>query len=245
MPRKRKYNRKRKMTRRRKPKIYMPIGGFPKSKVVKLRWCEELALDAGSNSYVIQSYIANSPSVVYMTNPTTPNTHQPANYDVWAKRYDRHVVLGSKIKIQYTPNSNGALNPAYIGCVVKGGNESQTELANLLMNGSANALEQGNTVRMRSISAGTSSYNPVMVRGFSPSKVFGQTKTAIKNDDQYRGITATGGSSAQLLASLPAERAFFHVFAATIGGNNPGQLHFLVTIDYIVKFFGIEDQSPS
>lgn len=246
MPRKngkRKY--KKRKGKKKKTYVPLPVGGFTNSKLVRLRWAEEFTMDCGSNSYIIQTFLANSPSVVYMNSTQIPNAHQPANYDVWARRYNSHVVLGSKCNIRYTPSANQSITPGYVGCWVGEGADAQADLATLLTNGAGSAFEQKYTQRMYTMGPGSSAKPQSFTTYFSPSKVFGQSKSAIKNDTAYHGHTATASTSVALIDSLPIEQAYFNLFVASIADNNPGAMTFMVIIEYIVRFYGLEEQSPS
>ena len=245
--------RRRRRTRRKKQSIPLPIGGFSNSKIVKLRWAQPFTLDAPDKSYVIQSFIANSPSVVYLGGSQSvpvANSHQASNFDVWSERYNSHVVLGSKITIRYTPYTNASVVPGYVGCWVGEGNDSQDDLKKLLDKGIGAVFEQKANKKMHQMGAGTSSRPYTFNTYFSPSKTFGVSKQAINNDTAYHGSTPIKNAQGTIensarLNSLPNELAYFNLFVSSINDNNPGLMVFMITIDWVVRFYGLEEQLSS
>lgn len=229
MPRRRKYQKKRKTYKKRyrkKPRVPLPLGGFTDTKIVKLRWVKPVKLDAASNSYAIQTFNAAGCTTIQ-----TADTHQPANFDIWTRRYNKYCVLGSKFTAVYTPDSTTQINPGYVGIYLT---QDTTELATMLSNGIQNAMEQKNSVKMRSLTNLQSTSRQVS-RGYSPQKLFGIPKFGIKIDDDFQGDRYDD----------PAVSGYFQLFVASIDGNNPGEMNFLVTIDYTIKCSGLLQQSPS
>lgn len=75
----------------------LPIGGFPRTKVVKLRYVEQTTLTPGAGNVPTHQYRANS-----CFDPDLTGTgHQPLFYDQWAAIYDHYTVLGSKITVSF------------------------------------------------------------------------------------------------------------------------------------------------
>ena len=229
MPRRYRRKRKRRTTRKRKTrrtKIPMPLGGFPNSKTVKLRWVKPVKIDAGANSHSISQFRANGLSTIQLN-----DVHQPANFDIWARRYTTYCVLGSKLTAQLTPDSLSSVVPGYVGIYLT---QNDTELATLLTNGIANAMEQKNAVKMTPISYLQANARRVQ-KGYSPTRLFGIPRQGVLIDDNFQGNKDNN----------PAAAAYYQLFVAAIDGNNPGEMDFLVTIDYTVKFTGLLQQSPS
>ena len=225
----RKYRRK--PYRKRKPRLGYPIGGFSNSKLVRLKWCEEVSLDAGSNSYAIRTFGANNAAIPYDGN----NTHQPSNYDIWAKRYQRNAVLGSKITVKLMPSTSGGIVPAYIGLYKT---NDTNELTEIFTNygGIGYMLEQKKVVNMRALGHQTTSgtLKPLVVT-CSPSKMFGVSKATIKNEQEYSAKDTNG----------PLNKTYFQLFSHSIDGNNPSKLIFMVSIEYLVLFKGLEEQEQN
>ena len=228
MPRKykkRTYKKKKKWVRKRK-RIPLPLGGFTDTKIVRLRWVKAIKIDAGANSFAIAEFNANGPYRVQ-----TSDTHQPANFDVWMRRYSKYTVLGSKITATFTPDAAAQIIPGYVGIYLT---QVNTELATLLTNGVANAMEQKNTVKMAPLAA-LQSTTRSLTKGFSPSKLFGVPKIGNQIDDKFIGDVTKN----------PAALGYFQLFVASIDGNNPGEMDFLVTVDFTLKLSGLLQQSPS
>ena len=229
MPRKTKAKRqtkKRTPRKRKRTRIPMPLGGFSDTKIVKLRWVKPVKLDAGANSYDIETFNANG-----MASVQVGDTHQPANFDIWSRRYAKYCVIGSKISASLTPDSLSSVTPGYVGIYLS---QSNSELATLLSNGIQNAMEQKRAVAMTPISYLQSGSRRIS-KGFSPSRLFGVPKMGVTIDDKFLGNKDNN----------PTALAYFQLFQATIDGNNPGELNFLVTIDYVVRFAGLLEQAPS
>lgn len=227
--RKRKKAKKRK-TYRKKNYMMLPLGGFKPYQIVKLRYVEEIALDASALAYASYAFSANG---IY--DPSISGVgHQPANYDIWQSRYEDYLVLGSKITAQITPGG-GSVNPALCGIYIAG---SATEADAALTAGITSVLEQGarNTSFKR-----VPGNDALPAKGitlsqyYSPQKVWGLSKNYLHNSANYGG----NGSS------NPVEEARYTVWANSIAGNNPGRINLVVTIDYIVKFSGLVASQPS
>lgn len=230
MPGKRKT--KSKKTRKRRT-TKMPLGGFNDSQTVRLRWVKPVTIDADESDYEVVTFNANDVYEVYKD-----DNHQPGNFDEWNARYDNWTVLGSKISCALTPDSISSVIPGYVGLYVT---RDKTELATMLGSGIQYALEQKNAVKMTPISY-LQSGSRRMTKGYSPSRIFGISKTAVKTYDKIRGSHLGVGTPA---VYGPASPVYFQLFQAAIDDNNPGELSFLVTIEFTVRFFGLRKQSPS
>lgn len=195
------------------------LGGFPKSKMVKLRYVEELQLDAASGVPAVHVWRANS---LYDPNSSGVG-HQPSNFDTWSNIYDHYTVLGSKITVQYVPDSSTSITPAFVGIALS---DSGTTVAG---SSTTELLERKLTQSSRRSVGLISSYafKPI-VHTFSASKFFGRPKNVLIGDGTYRGKMGNFGTG-----SDPSEQAFYEVFTTSINGNNPGIVNFLVTIDYV------------
>lgn len=221
------YAKRRKTTSRRKKKTPyrkrslvryrrtpLPLNGFPSRKLVKLRYCQQISINPSVGLIGTHVFRANS---LYDPDQTTTG-HQPANFDKWMTWYDQYTVLGSQIKITYTPTGAGSTTPGYLGCMLT---ENGTEISTI---GSVESLlEQSHAKHaMRTVGINTNSSPTYVVQKFSAKKFFGKT-SGIIGDGAYEGTTS--GS--------PSEGAFFEVFIASINGNDPGAINLLVQIDYI------------
>lgn len=217
MKKKRFYKKKRTYRNRSYP---MVLGGFPKSKLVKLRYVQELRLDViAPGPYARRVFSANS-----CYDPDVTGTgHQPSNFDRWIDQYKNFTVLGSKLTAQYVPTSLTSVVPGLVGCILS--TDGTTVPA---MSGLQDLLEQPNNSRGRQLTAGRDIANPFtkVVQTFSASKFFGKNKANVIGDDQLAGTVSTN----------PVERAYYELYMYTLNNNDPGPCTFIVTIDYVVLF---------
>ena len=185
--------------------------------MVRLRYCQEITLNAASGAPAVHVFRANS---IYDPDYTTTG-HQPANHDTWATIYDHYTVVGAKITARYTPTVTTSNVPAFLGVALT---DSGTETAG----SSTEDLLERKLVnsRYRSVGLHENGTGFVTVRHkFSAKKFFGKPNSSIINDGLYRGKLNSGN---------PTEGAFFEIFCTSVGGNDPGNMPILVTIDYIV-----------
>ena len=218
--------RRKKYVRRKRPYKKKPsigrslvIGGFPKSQMVKLRYCEEFVLDPGPGLVGIQVFSANG---IHDPN-ITGGGHQPSNHDVWMARYDHYTVIGSKINVNQMPSSTSNLAPGYQGVLVSDDGSRVSGISSLQY-----LLEQPNIATSGSLSVvGAISTKSRPTRAyFSASKFFGKSKSAVLGDDQYRGSVSTN----------PNDQAYYEFFLWSVSGNNPAGMSFMATIEYTVVY---------
>lgn len=217
----RKAAKRRAAARKRQYAMGLPVGGFPKSKMIKLRYVEEINLNPTTGNIVTNAFSANG-----MYDPNITGTgHQPSNYDIWmgttanSGLYDHYCVLGSRITVEYHPTSTNQVVPAYMGVLLS---DTGTRVSTLT--GVQDLFEQRLVKRSRADPGLVQISNkPWVSCNFSARKFFGKSKQAILGDDEYRGVYNAN----------PSDQAYFELYAATIGGNDPGNIHCLVTIEYV------------
>lgn len=195
------------------------LGGFPASKMVKLRYSQEISINPISNSYAQHVFRANS---VYDPDYTTTG-HQPLYYDQWATNYTRSTVVGSKITIQWVPQSNVNLTPGMFGCeLMKVPSIPYTALDTLYES------TRGRFGRTTGIvqSQGGQKVSTVS-KTFSARKFMGVSN--VKDNSDLQGLM--GGTG---VGTNPAQNAYYAVWLASIGANDPSTTFFRVVIDYIV-----------
>lgn len=193
------------------------LSGFPTSKVVRLRYVTQTALDSNPLTLPIATvvYRAND-----MFDPEVAlGGHQPMGFDQWMALYDHFTVIGSKISVKFINNTNGARVPGLCGIMLNdttriGQGNSITTLEQLLENRYRTGVTLGNI-------AGDMRQTVTKTMRFSSRRFF--RKKAIVGDDLYRGSRT----------SSPQEDAVFEVFYTTIGSNDPTVINLLVTIEYI------------
>lgn len=216
-PRKR---RRRFFRRRRYTRRALVLGGFPKSKLVRLRYVEEININPGLGQVASYVYSANG---MYDPNITGVG-HQPSNFDVWFGNnpiYNHYTVIGSRIKVTPVRADSGIATPlAYYGVLLS---DDGLQAASLQVQ---DILEQKLTTFSR-VPAGYSNGNHgrslSVHKKFSARKFFGRARGTIAAADELRGGPINN----------PSEGAFFEIFAASVLGNDPAQQSFLVEIEYI------------
>lgn len=217
-PRKRRYTAKRRLNFRT-----MPLA-FPKSKIVKMRYVSEKHYNAGS------SFATSSTNVFSANGCFDPDVtgvgHQPLGFDQWMAVYDHYQVIGSKITVQWMPDTTSNQVPAYVGIVLSDSTTAPSAAYSSLEHWleSRQLGMNGRALMNCGIVSGTSLqgfHNPGINKYFSSKKFFRRPA----NESSLRGDPS----------SNPSDGAFFIVTAATSGGADPGTINLLVTIDYIVR----------
>lgn len=213
----RKYAPRRRFKRRYKRSLYsLPLTGFAKSKIVKLRYAEEFTLDAGLGGIVSYVFTANG-----MYDPNITGTgHQPSGFDQNMLFYDHYTVVGSKCRAKFF-DANGANGiPAYFDILLTDNGSTAGTFSN-----AAELIESrfahGSSMKAIGTERNYNGVSPWRTVNFSAKKFF--RKKALIGASQYRGDAG----------SNPSEQAFFEVTAASIAANNPDPMTMLVVIDYI------------
>lgn len=210
----RRYRRKKRYPR------YKAMGGFPSNKIVRLRYVDEISIDAGVGAFGQHQFRANS---VFDPDYTGAG-HQPMNFDKWASLYEHYTVLGSKCNVKPLDYNSTTLGPGYCGIFLSTDSAGTSDFTNVT-DVFENRLASSRWMMLGSITAtpaqvtagGVTSY-------FSAKKIFG-----VKNAQDGRAYGA-------LVTTNPSADAYFNVYIASIYGNNPAATKLLVTIDYIVMF---------
>ncbi len=202
--------RKRRIARARSRRR-LPLAGYPKSKMVRLRYVDQIGLDPAAGSITSHYFSANA-----MSDPDiTGGGHQPLGFDQMMVGYEHYTVLGSKIKVTYVPGGTGLDIPGYFGVILD--NNTVLTYTNPL------ALMESKQGKQTAKWDGQSPDGNVksITRYFSAKKFF-KVKNII-GKDLYRGTSGTN----------PSEGAFFGIWSASIGSNNPALTNFLVEIEFI------------
>lgn len=210
--------RRRTFKRRRFNRVHRPIlEGFPKSKLVKLRYVEQISLDPGLGGFSVSEWRANS-----VFDPNLSGTgHQPMGFDQWSEIYERYTVVGSKINVQYAPIAVSSVAPGFFGVSLYNLSGQLTSV----YAGNVDAIMESKLSGYTSTMAGNANSTAIvtsLTRRFSAKKFFGKANVL---DDPDLGAVNTNN---------PANSAYFGVWYASSGGNDPGIANFKVMIDYIV-----------
>jgi len=199
--------------------------GFPKTTMVKLRYCDAFQMNPGLGAVANYQYRANSlfdPDVFAVG-------HQPMNFDQWSLLYNHYVVVGAKITVQIVQTDTGTI-PGFWGIILADDTTVSSDAITL--------MEQGLT-KYKNISTGTASSrnnNSVISKGFSCKKFFN-----LKNPTD--NITRVGS----IVTGNPLDPAIFHIFYGSLPalGSDPPVLTFSVKIDYIAIFSEPKEQPTS
>lgn len=206
---KRKYQKKKQYFR--KKGLSISRGPVPRTSLVKLRYCQNIALD-GSASTTSRNFRANS-----MYDPdnsiTSSSQHQPLAFDQYMLLYKNFVVLGAKITV--TP-INTADIPIIFGVTLR-----QAEASNASVNPTA-LQEQGDTGWAYVGNLSTSGVARSVTKKMSTKKYMGYKNPT--NEAELRGTAA----------SNPEKMCYFQVWTASADGiTNPGSLSFQIMIEYV------------
>ena len=220
-PRRLRRRRRRRKGGRRFARRSLILGGFPTSKMVRFRYVQQITLNASAAAAAVHVFRANS-----LYDPDSTGTgHQPANFDRWTNIYDHYTVVGSRIRVKFTPSTTNNNTPAIIGIVLS---DSGSEISG--NNWSTEDLLEKRLTKAswRSVGYVGNPSVPRVAKNFSARKFFGKPNGTMIGDGQYRGRMGNFGTGGN-----PAEGAFFEVFSTNIAGNDPANLPLLVTIDYL------------
>ncbi len=223
--------RKRKQSKTRKPKerksramttrkrgAGLPVGGFGTRYLAKLRYVQNVTLDAGAGTFSVNAFRANG-----MFDPDSTGVgHQPSNFDKLASIYDTYTVIGSQIKAYWVPTSSTVL--AIPPVLVIHLSEDGTEIATAHGSGGvSNVLEQPRISRtIKYVGQATTSDTPPLVKNFSAKKFFGISNFVGKHP-----------YSADITAD-PTEGAFFEVACISPDDAvNPSEAVIRIEIEYV------------
>lgn len=193
---------------------------LPNRYTCKLRYTESFALAPSGSTVVAQVFRAND---LYDPNGL-PGGHQPMGFDQLCLMFNHFTVTGSKITVISTQAATGTLVGSFWGCMLT---DSGTRAA--LMSGISEIMEQEGGQRRPRQTYGSYNQNALIspynnkVKKFFSAKKFFNVKDIV------------GGNEYACTASQsPAEEAYYEVWATSVLGSTPSEVHFLATIDYIV-----------
>lgn len=230
--RKRKFARKAKKGYRRRKKDQSPVGGglqsfpshlvnlgngFPLKLKVNMKFSEYPQLTSNSGSMGQYAYRMNS---IYDPNFTGTGV-QPMYMDQLAALYNHYTVIGSRLKVTFTPSVVSS-NPAIVGFIADDdGIISYNSLA---------AVQSSSSCRWKLIPAGsTDPYT--LTYNWSAKKTFGGS--VMSNND----LSAASNAN-------PTEGSYCNLFANTINGGTQTFLA-MVEIEYIVIWTELIQQQYS
>lgn len=181
-----------------------------------MTWTTKVQLSPSGGGYTTHHYRANGP----YDPDTSLGGGTPRHWNYVTQGWKKYVVLGSKITAQFLPTSQqDTAIPGFFTIV-------RTHDTALTYTGIAELKSDGHRI----ISTGPTETTKRMAKTFSLQKTTGSRASAA--DDEYQALTS----------GLPATQQYFHLVAGAIGSSVPTSMFFLVTIDYIIKFF---DNNPN
>lgn len=197
------------------PMVPRPLGGFPLLQTVRLRYCQEINIDALNGAATGRDFAANG-----MFDPDAAlGGHQPLGFDQWIGLYAHYNVKASKMRVEWRPTGTANANPGYFGIYLSPGTGSianYTSIEHLL----ESRMSRSAVGRAGLISGGRTPY--AVEKGWSWSKTFGTDYMT----NQNRGNNGIN----------PPEASYYTFWFASTGNNNPTAQNFLITIDYICTF---------
>lgn len=210
--------RRRKTYRRRRRRVPRLKLGFPSHKIVKLRYCAPLNLDAPAGALGSHTYSMNS-----VFDPDFSGIgHQPRFFDQWAAIYGRYTVLGAKITVSIIGPTTSSVGQK-LGIQMSGNDTGLT-----FPNNDVTALLEAPMInaKMRTVHPEPSRTKPLS-HYWSYRKTMGR-------------LNPTDDVCSAAVTTSPTNRHYAVVFAGTAGVDdlaNPGPLKCIVTIDYITRFY--------
>lgn len=206
---------KRRLMRRQKRSIYsLPLAGFPKAKLVRLRYAEEIVIDAASAGPQRHVFSANG---LYDPNITGVG-HQPKGFDQNMIFYNHYCVLGSKITMKYASKTGANAVPGYVNILLT--DDGITSATWTQPYEFYESRYNDGKIAFAGTERGYLGQPNIWKKKFSAKKFF---RRKPNTDEALRGSTAAN----------PPEQAYYECIVCPIGTNDPAPLTFMVIIDYI------------
>lgn len=208
--------------RKYKPKKTLPLAGFPKQKVVKLRYVQEVEL-VSPNTGVSKSipFVANG-----CYDPFYPiGGHQPKGFDQWMDVYSHYNVLGSKISVKMV--GTGEDNFAWGVARTATPNELEARSLEYILEWRGN--KSMNSYSVVGSENGGYANNPAKINTIRTAK-YSQKKQFGKNSTSNSRLTGDNGNN-------PDELSIFEIWQCPINSQLASKTgDYVVVIDYIVLF---------
>lgn len=207
--------RRRRFGRRRR----LPIGGFPRTMMAKLRYSWHGSFNPGAGGIATNSFRANS---IYDPDATGAGS-QPSNHDRFEAIYDRYTVVGARIMVEpiYAAGTNA--NPSLAMVKLS---ELGTDLATAHAAGGVNNCIEQPLSKF-------SSKNWGVINSWGNKRIW-----STYSQKRFFGVKGIGTSpySAEF-GNNPTEGAFFEVaLMSPDDASDPGAQQVRVVIEYICVF---------
>lgn len=196
--------------RRRFGQTKLLRGPINRTAIAKLRYCESVNLSPGAGFVATNVFRCND-----VRDPNYTNIgHQPMGFDELMVNYNHFTVIGSKITVTFT----GQTNTYVCGIAV------DASSANTSTSGEELKERQRTIYRIMPTNVGGAG-KCVLTKRFSAKKFF--HVKAIVGESQYKGTASTS----------PTEQAYFYVWAGADDGTTATQtIQASVHIEYMVVF---------
>lgn len=203
--------------RRRLMSFSMPIGGMPRTKLARLRYATQFAINPNSLQFDHYSFKLNS-----LYDPDNSGSgHQPYGFDNLMAYYTRFSVVSCKVTLNSVNNSTTISFPGYYAAVFNTSADPTLTYLNIdafLEDPKASPIRQTN-FQYNSMPNEPST----VVKYWKQKSWFGPNMVANPN---LQGTT--GGD--------PSSLVYCAVVGAPIAINDPAQMNFMITLDYIALF---------
>lgn len=213
--RRRPRTRKRNTTRVNAVSVHAGQLPLPNRILTRHRFCQTLTTNSGPNSPSTYQLIVNGLYAPMVSG----TTHQPMGFDQFAALYQFYKVLGAKITATFINDSNTLdTGNAYVGLQLH-------ENASYVPNNIEEIAERGRCV-----------YKPLgIANGGNDIK-----KVTIKwSGKKWYGANYSAPTYAGTISANPSELTYCAIFnTADYTGNDGPEVDILVTVDYIVEWFG-------
>lgn len=188
--------------------------GFPKQRVTKIRYCDDVVLTSSTGAigyYVMRANDAYDPDY-------TGVGHTPSSYTVLAAQYNHCVCLGSRIWVRWTNNddASSAITPTVVGVFLD-------DSATTGVSGYTDLVENGRCRTRILASGGANGYQRVnSILNYSAKKFFNVKDV---KDNMERLGSPTNAS--------PSEQAMYQLFCQNLGATST-TVQAQICIDYIM-----------
>lgn len=189
--------------------------GFPKQRVVKMRWMENVTLDSPGGP-ITRVYSANDINNVFAL-----PVHRPLGYDEWATFYQEWTVIGSRIRVTATFAGNQQAIPINWGIILS------TEQSIPFTQVSA-FVEQGKT-KFKIMQPAVNGNMTRNTLSYSAKKFFNIAN--VKDNKRILGSYFAPG----LVVPPPELVSFYNIWvAAADNSSNVEPINITTTIEYLV-----------
>lgn len=206
----RKYSRK---VYRKKPVVPRLRRPYADSKIVSMRYCDNIQLDAltagGGVSHLFRANSIFDPDI-------TGAGHQPMGHDQLATQFRHYTVLGSKIVVKALNAGADGNAHSMFSCQLVDAAYSASTVTSFIE-------QKRGTYCVLGIAAGGKAFGQVTGK-YSCRKFFNIKDPSSDNTQRTQ------------MGFNPSEDAIFYVSTQSLTNGDPAAIDCLVTIDYIVKF---------